>query len=215
MAGCSTATGYDRLIYQPDERPTEPMAMPDGASADTFDDIGGYLPTLAGATAANAEGAMASDSPSLARWFRSLCAGQVVSAASLDEMTDFDERPDYGLGIIDRRGEYGRDSGALGHTGAIFGFTTVALCFPTPASSSSCWRTPSTTSFLQRPGCHGPLTSCDPSGDQYHPPWSDLGLARSSREARAVGREGVDAALPVEGDRQPDRWPATTRGSST
>jgi CubicO group peptidase (beta-lactamase class C family) len=45
-------------------------------------------------------------------------------------MTDFGERPEYGLGIIDRRGEYGQDSGALGHTGAFFGFTTVALCFP-------------------------------------------------------------------------------------
>jgi D-alanyl-D-alanine carboxypeptidase len=128
--GVLDGDGYERLIYQPDERPTEPMAMPYGASADTFDDVGGYLPTLAAATAVNAEGAMASDSLSLARWFRKLCAGQVVSAASLDEMTDFSRRPEYGLGIIDRRGEYGRDSGALGHTGALFGFTTVALCFP-------------------------------------------------------------------------------------
>jgi D-alanyl-D-alanine carboxypeptidase len=128
--GVLDGEGYERLIYQPDERPTEPMAMPYGASADTFDDVGRHLPTLAGATAANAEGAMASDSRSLARWFRRLCAGQVVSAASLDEMTDFGKRPEYGLGIIDRRGEYGQDSGALGHTGAFFGFTTVALCFP-------------------------------------------------------------------------------------
>jgi D-alanyl-D-alanine carboxypeptidase len=121
---------YDRLIYQPDERPTDPMAMPLGASADTFDERGGYLPSLAAATAVS-DSAMASDSLSLARWWRGLCAGQVVSAASLDEMTHFGKRPEYGLGIIDRRGEYGRDSGALGHTGALFGFTTVALCFPT------------------------------------------------------------------------------------
>ena len=128
--GVLDGDGLERLIYQPDDRPTEPMAMPYGASADTFDDLGGYLPTLAGVTAANAEGAIASDSLSLARWFRGLCAGQVVSSASLDEMTDFGERPEYGLGIIDRRGEYGQDSGALGHTGAFFGSTTVALCFP-------------------------------------------------------------------------------------
>jgi D-alanyl-D-alanine carboxypeptidase len=128
-AGVLNGDGYERLIYQPDERPTDPMAMPFGDSADTFDDLGGYLPTLAAATALSSEGAMASDSLSLARWFRGLCAGKIVSAASLDEMTDFDERPGYGLGIIDRRAEYGSDSGALGHTGALFGFTTVALCF--------------------------------------------------------------------------------------
>ena len=132
-SGVLDGDGYERLIYQPDERPTDPMAMPFGASADTFDEDGGYLPSIANATMFTSEGAMASDSPSLARWFRALCAGQVVSPASLDEMTDFDKRPEYGLGIIDRRGEYGWDSGALGHTGlAREGYTTAALCFQNP-----------------------------------------------------------------------------------
>jgi hypothetical protein len=76
---------------------------------------------------------MASDASSLARWFAALCAGQVVSPASLDEMTDFDERSEYGLGIIDRRIEYGSSSGAVGHMGSAFlGYTTVALCFQDP-----------------------------------------------------------------------------------
>jgi D-alanyl-D-alanine carboxypeptidase len=127
--GVLAGDGYERLIYQPDERPTKPMAMPYGASADTFDDAGRYLPSLAAVTAFSSEGAMASDSLSLARWWRSLCAGQIVSLASLDDMTDFDKRPEYGLGIIDRRDEYGWDSGALGHTGLAFGFTSAALCF--------------------------------------------------------------------------------------
>ena len=132
--GVLKGDGYERLIYQPDEPPTEPMAMPSGASADTFDNGGGYLPSLSFATAANSEGAMASDSASLARWFRALCAGQVVSPASLDEMTDFDKRPEYGLGIWDRRFEYGASSGALGHGGEIFGYRAVALCFQDPVS---------------------------------------------------------------------------------
>ena len=124
---------YERLIYQPDERPTKPMAMPSGASADTFDEGGGYLPSLANVTMFTSEGAIASDAPSLARWFRALCAGQVVSPASLDEMTDFDERPEYGLGIWDRRLEYGPESGALGHTGLHReGYRTAALCFQDP-----------------------------------------------------------------------------------
>ncbi|MEO7296033.1 MAG: serine hydrolase domain-containing protein [Candidatus Limnocylindria bacterium] len=133
-SGVLSGDGYERLIYQPDERPTDPMAMPRGASADTFDDGGGYLPSIANATMFTAEGAMASDAPTLARWLRSLCAGQVVSPASLDDMTDLGKRPEYGLGIFDRRYEYGPASGALGHTGYVReGYRTVALCFQNPA----------------------------------------------------------------------------------
>ena len=132
-SGVLAGDGYKRLIYQPDERPTDPMAMPLGASADTFEQNGGYLPSLAFATATNAEGGMASDSLTLARWFRALCAGQVVSPASLDEMTDFGKRPEYGLGLWDRRSEYGWNSGALGHTGSTHGgYRTLALCFQDP-----------------------------------------------------------------------------------
>jgi D-alanyl-D-alanine carboxypeptidase len=132
-SGVLSGDEYERLIYQPDERPTEPMAMPLGAPADTFDKNGGYLPSIANVTLFTSEGAMASDSLSLARWFRALCAGQVVSPASLDEMTDFEKRPEYGLGIWDRRSEYGWDSGALGHTGLHReGYRTAALCFQNP-----------------------------------------------------------------------------------
>jgi D-alanyl-D-alanine carboxypeptidase len=131
--GVLAGDGYERLIYQPDERPTKPMAMPAGASADTFDKGGGYLPSIANVTMFTSEGAMASDALSLARWFRALCAGQVVSPATLNEMTDFDKRPEYGLGIWDRRSEYGWDSGALGHTGLHReGYRTAALCFQNP-----------------------------------------------------------------------------------
>ncbi len=132
-SGVLAGDGYERLIFQPDERPTEPMAMPSGAAADTFDENGGSLPSLARVTAEKAEANMASDSPSLARWFRALCAGQIVSAASLDEMTDFEKRPEFGLGIWDRRSEYGYESGALGLAGVVEkGYRTAALCFQDP-----------------------------------------------------------------------------------
>ena len=55
-SGVLDGDGYERLIYQPDERPTDPMAMPFGAPADTFDEVGGYLPSLAGATALHVRG---------------------------------------------------------------------------------------------------------------------------------------------------------------
>ena len=134
-SGVLDGEGYERLIFQPDERPTEPMAMPSGAAADTIDEVGGSLPSLARVTAERAEANMASDSPSLARWWRALCAGEVVSAASLNEMTDFRKRPEYGLGIWDRRSEYGYESGALGLAGVVDeGYRTAALCFQDPGT---------------------------------------------------------------------------------
>ena len=131
--GVLDGDGYERLIFQPDERPTEPMAMPSGAAADTFDEVGGSLPSLARVTAEKTEANMASDAPSLARWWKALCAGEVVSAASLNEMTDFRTRPEFGLGIWDRRSEYGYGSGALGLVGvADEGYGSAALCFQDP-----------------------------------------------------------------------------------
>jgi D-alanyl-D-alanine carboxypeptidase len=133
-AGVLAGDGYQRLINQPDERPTQPMAIPDGAAADTLDEIGGYLPSRAAVTAGEGEGGMASDSASLARWWRGLCAGQIVSSSSLDEMTDFEKWPEYALGVVDRRDSFGWDSGALGNWAAHpgVGMASMALCIPDP-----------------------------------------------------------------------------------
>ncbi len=119
---------YERMIYQPDEQPADPMAMPFGAAADTFGAGGGYLPSVAGATSAGPAGAMAADSLTVASWWRALCAGEIVSVASVDEMTDFVERPEYGLGIAEMSEEDGR--GAVGHGGSHVGFKSWALCLP-------------------------------------------------------------------------------------
>ena len=84
--GVLAVDGVERLVYQPDERPSEPMAMPAGESAAALELGGGYLPSIASATGGGPAAAMASDSPSLARWWRAFCAGEIVSAASLTEM---------------------------------------------------------------------------------------------------------------------------------
>jgi D-alanyl-D-alanine carboxypeptidase len=118
--------GVERLIYQPDEVPTEPMAMPDGKSTAALDKGGGYLPSLAGATAAGPDGGMASDSPSLARWWRAFCAGEIVSQASLTEMTAFEDEVGLGLFIL--------DGGAVGHPGEHFGYAAWAGCLPAHGS---------------------------------------------------------------------------------
>ena len=122
--GVLSGAGYERLIYQPDERPTEPMATPDGAPASTLEKGGGYLPSIAAVTAAGAAGAMASDAVTLSRWWGRLCGGQVVSKASLDAMTSSEDGDGYGLGIQVLWGEHGP---AVGHGGLQVGFASHAI----------------------------------------------------------------------------------------
>ncbi|KRT61075.1 MAG: hypothetical protein XU10_C0044G0008 [Chloroflexi bacterium CSP1-4] len=130
--GVLAIDGVERLVYQPDERPSEPMAMPRGQSTAVLELGGGYLPSLAAVTAFTASGAFASDSPSLARWWRAFCAGEIVSQATLTEMSDFD--PDvssfdggYGLGLFNPAYGYAR---AVGHQGELFGYMSWAACLP-------------------------------------------------------------------------------------
>jgi D-alanyl-D-alanine carboxypeptidase len=122
-AGVLKSDGLDRLIYQPGEAPSQPMAMPFGKSTDVLKRGGGYLPSRAGASIDGAAAAMASDSPSLARWWRALCAGEIVSQASLTEMTTFVDG--YGLGL------YQPDPpGTVGHGGEHIGYVSLAGCMP-------------------------------------------------------------------------------------
>ncbi|HVE99321.1 MAG TPA: serine hydrolase domain-containing protein [Mycobacteriales bacterium] len=117
--------GLDRLVYQPAEVPTEPMAMPGGEPRSAFTKGGGLLPSFAGATAAGPAGGMVSDSGSLARWWRSFCAGQVVSLASVSEMATLDRG--YGLGLY---GVAGPDERSVGHAGEQVGYVAWAGCLP-------------------------------------------------------------------------------------
>jgi len=122
--------GTERLIYQPDEAPTDPMAMPGGESPTALEKGGGYLPSLSDASSAGAAAAIASDSISLARWWRAFCAGDIVSQASLTEMSTFlDGGPSggYGLGLYNPADPYAM---AVGHTGGNFGYVAWAGCLP-------------------------------------------------------------------------------------
>jgi CubicO group peptidase (beta-lactamase class C family) len=121
--GVLSIDGVERLIYQPDEVPTEPMAMPNGSSTEIFETGGGYLPSLQHATADGPAAAMASDSPSLARWWRAFCAGEIVSQASLTEMTAFQDG--YGLGLAELD-----PPGTVGHSGEHVGYVSLAGCLP-------------------------------------------------------------------------------------
>jgi D-alanyl-D-alanine carboxypeptidase len=47
--GAIAVDGLERLVFQPDERPTEPIALPAGASDPALEIRGGYLPSLVAA----------------------------------------------------------------------------------------------------------------------------------------------------------------------
>lgn len=125
--GVLEGPGLARLVYQPDERPTEPMAAPGGAPALSKQRGGGYLPSLAGATAAGPAGSMASDSTTLARWWGRFCGGEIVSESSLATMTDFERYPDYALAVQDRSYD---GPAAVGNEGVHIGFVSLAECLP-------------------------------------------------------------------------------------
>lgn len=107
------------------------MAMPRGESRDALEQGGGYLPSISD-TIDGAAGGMASDSLSLALWWRAFCAGEIVSEASLTEMTTFydnSESPelpvDYGLGLMNPADEYAQ---GVGHMVANFGYNSWSAC---------------------------------------------------------------------------------------
>jgi D-alanyl-D-alanine carboxypeptidase len=117
--------GIERIVYQPDEVPTEPMALPFGGTLAAFDEGGGYLPSLANASGGGGAWGIASDSPSLAHWWRAMCSGEIVSQDSLTEMTP--TRDDYGLGIYRFPGD---GALALGHPGVEVGYRSWSACLP-------------------------------------------------------------------------------------
>ena len=131
--------GVERLIYQPDEIPTEPIAMQNGQSTDVLETGGGFLPSLA-LTSDGPAAAMASDSSSLGRWWRALCAGEIVSQASLTEMTTMHDGYGLGLGEWDPPGTVGhsvRTSEACPWRGACRRVASCSRCWPIEAGTSS------------------------------------------------------------------------------
>ncbi|WP_332666716.1 serine hydrolase domain-containing protein [Aeromicrobium sp.] len=125
-SGVLAGEGLERLILQPDERPTSPMAMPSEETG-ALEKGGGYLPSYAAISSAGGAGAMASDSRTLARWFARFCRGEIVSRDSLTEMkanlASDEER--YGLGLMD---EDGGSRPGMGHEGLQVGFASFARC---------------------------------------------------------------------------------------
>src|SRR5947207_3107870 len=99
---------FDALVYQPEEKPTGPLALPHVGGqlrSDIFARGGGYLPSKAEASEANGSGCMASDSGTLALFGYQLFGGAIVSPHAVQAMTDFGaDLPNgdrYGMGVFD------------------------------------------------------------------------------------------------------------------
>ncbi len=92
------------LVYQVEERPKGPLALPFGGLGRPDSD-GGYLPSKAEASAPSGSGGMASDSGALALWGYLLFGRHLLSEESLRAMTDFGAGAAYdryGLGVFDQ-----------------------------------------------------------------------------------------------------------------
>jgi D-alanyl-D-alanine carboxypeptidase len=96
-----------RLVYQPEERPDGPLALPfiGGRVNPDFAAGGGYLPNRSQASNGSGSGGMASDSRALALFGYLLFGGRLLTEDSLLDMTDFGSGADddrYGLGVFDQ-----------------------------------------------------------------------------------------------------------------
>lgn len=128
-----------RLIYQPDEAPSGPIAMPYAEPLSALEGRGGSLPSLADSTSAGPAGAIATDASSLAHWWEALCSGQLVSPESLTAMARDVETG----GRIDRYGDghglgltnmTGWDARSFGYGGYTLGYLAWAACLPDSGS---------------------------------------------------------------------------------
>ncbi|RHW24427.1 class A beta-lactamase-related serine hydrolase [Nocardioides immobilis] len=128
-----------RLIYQPDEAPSEPIAMPYAEPVSALEARGGTLPSLADSTSAGPAGALATDASSLAHWWQALCTGQLVSPESLTAMArdvETGERIDrygdgHGLGLTNMTGS---DARSFGYGGYNLGYLAWTACLPASGS---------------------------------------------------------------------------------
>ena len=124
----------DRMVYQPDEPPVEPLAVGytslDGTGAAERIEGGDLLPTRAFATAAGGAGGMAADATSLARWGAALYGGDLQSPDSLEQMLTFEDVEGGGYGLGTERRSLPDGTSAVGHSGLIPGFSSALLYVP-------------------------------------------------------------------------------------
>jgi CubicO group peptidase (beta-lactamase class C family) len=117
--------GLARVAVQDTERPPAPAATARTPTCPGRPD--GYLPCRSIASASMANGGMAADAPSIARWGYQLYGGRVVPVTIVNAMTAGEG--EYGLGTE----RYSQSLGlgeAYGHRGEIPGYSTMLAVVP-------------------------------------------------------------------------------------
>lgn len=147
-----TPLGLSRLAYQDQQQLPEPIAAP-GEDPEVPGRRSGrpYLPYRSIASAVAAFQGVAGDAASTALWGYELYGGQVLSAESLAEMTDFDQGDPhrYGLGTIDFTAPYWFKWHIEGYgmRGGMPGYRSVLAVYPAHRMSIAIL-TPSTVDVL-------------------------------------------------------------------
>ena len=147
-----TPLGLQRLAYQDEQTLREPIAAP-GEDNEVPGSQSGrpYLPYRSIASAIAASQGVAGDAASTARWGYALYGGQILTAASVAQMLDFDQ-PDgrgYGLGTIDFTGPrwFQWHIEGYGMRGGMAGYRSVLAVYPEHHMSIAIL-TPSTVDVL-------------------------------------------------------------------
>ena len=112
------------LVYQPAERPAGPLALPFIGTKPRPDIVelgGGYLPSMASASASPGDGCMASDSAASCSGYL-LFGGELISMESVHAMTEFGD-DENGLGIFDMSRIVNVGDVVVGNGGSIPGGT--------------------------------------------------------------------------------------------
>ena len=102
------------------QRESGPICLDDGTD---------YRPTLSAATVAYGAGDIVSTSSDLAEWVKALYGGDVVSADSLAQMTDWHQYAQEAYGLGTRARTIGGHQ-AFGHTGSLRGFDAAMWYTP-------------------------------------------------------------------------------------
>jgi CubicO group peptidase (beta-lactamase class C family) len=117
--------GLARVAVQDGERPPAPIANARTLICPGAPD--GYLPCRAVASASAADGGMAADAASVARWGYQLYGGRVVPAGIVAAMTGGEA--EYGLGTMRFSQSLGLGD-AFGHRGGAPGYSTILVVVP-------------------------------------------------------------------------------------
>jgi D-alanyl-D-alanine carboxypeptidase len=117
--------GLERAAFQDAERPQPPLAEDRNPFCGRT--VDGFVPCRAFASQGAANGGLAADAPTVARWGYQLYGGRVVPADLVQQMTSGDG--EYGLGTMLFSQQFGLGT-AVGHEGELPDYRSVLVVIP-------------------------------------------------------------------------------------